>query len=491
VATASIGFTGEAGATFVCSVDGGAYAACTAPKAFTGLAQGKHSLAVKVKDAAGNLSEPVIAEWEVFLTAPVAPTLTGAPTALTTSASASIAISGVTDAAFTCSFDSGAYVACTSPIAKSGLADGKHTLSVKQTDPFAHTGPAATVSWTVDTVGPSAKPGAATPVPAAFSKSPTATFTLPKATAPDVLQCQVDGGDWKPCSGSLPLTGLADGAHSLVTRFVDPAGNAGPTTSPVNWTVDTQAPVTPVAARGGTPDASTTLTSATFNVTGEQNATYECSLDGADPAPCTIPLALTDLDAGDHTMAIHQIDQAGNVSPDFTWNWTVVASDIDPGLEVDGPEISDPQPTDGQEKFGLIPLPNNQPGIGLKSLLRVYADPKKKTPVKQITYTITLVPRTGKTIGPLTVTAKNLVRKGKKGQFYTITVSGSTPAGKVFLLNPKPYFIGRTWVRIGVPLTPGMAYQTILTRTTLANVPKAKPFSSTWKSAFIKIKALT
>jgi hypothetical protein len=63
--TASIGISGEPGATFQCSVDGAPYAACTSPLRLTGLAIGDHTLSVTQTDAAANVSTPVSVGWTV------------------------------------------------------------------------------------------------------------------------------------------------------------------------------------------------------------------------------------------------------------------------------------------------------------------------------------------------------------------------------------------------------------------------------------------
>ena len=148
--SASISFTGEAGATFACSTDGGTYTTCSSPKTLTGLADGPHSLAVKQTDDVGNTSTASTASWTVDTFA-APPVLSGAPPARTNATSASISFTGEAAATFACSTDGGTYTTCSSPKTLNGLADGAHSLAVKQTDDVGNTSTASTASWTVDT----------------------------------------------------------------------------------------------------------------------------------------------------------------------------------------------------------------------------------------------------------------------------------------------------------------------------------------------------
>jgi hypothetical protein len=70
VTTASFTFTGDAGsgggaiAGFVCSLDGGAFAACTSPKSYAGLAYGAHTFRVRARDSKGYKDEtPATYGW--------------------------------------------------------------------------------------------------------------------------------------------------------------------------------------------------------------------------------------------------------------------------------------------------------------------------------------------------------------------------------------------------------------------------------------------
>jgi len=74
--TASIGFTGEADATFSCKLDSGSYAACgSSPKALTALGAGSHTFYVTQTDLAGNESIAASANWTVQAIGTTSPTL--------------------------------------------------------------------------------------------------------------------------------------------------------------------------------------------------------------------------------------------------------------------------------------------------------------------------------------------------------------------------------------------------------------------------------
>ncbi|MGW2788078.1 fibronectin type III domain-containing protein [Streptomyces populi] len=56
--------------TYVCSLDSGAYDACTSPRFYSGLASTAHTFAVKAIDPSGNQSTSVTEAWRVDTTAP-------------------------------------------------------------------------------------------------------------------------------------------------------------------------------------------------------------------------------------------------------------------------------------------------------------------------------------------------------------------------------------------------------------------------------------
>jgi len=69
-ASQSFSFSSEAGATFQCALDGGAFAPCSSPKGYTGLADGSHTFQVRATDLAGNTGAAASYTWTVDTVGP-------------------------------------------------------------------------------------------------------------------------------------------------------------------------------------------------------------------------------------------------------------------------------------------------------------------------------------------------------------------------------------------------------------------------------------
>ncbi len=137
-ANPSFAFTDtESGVTFRCSLDGAAFAACTSPKAFSGLAQGAHSFALTAVDAAGNVSGATTFAWTVDTVAPTAPTLTTKPTNPTSNATNTFAWTAAEGGlTFQCALENGSWFACTTPYTWVIDTDnyGQHQFGVRGID---------------------------------------------------------------------------------------------------------------------------------------------------------------------------------------------------------------------------------------------------------------------------------------------------------------------------------------------------------------------
>jgi len=231
------------GATFQCSLDGGALAACTSPRSYGGLGEGPHSFAVRVRDAVGNFDpSPAVRSWTVDLTPPNT-TIVSGPSGTVPIASASIAFTASEPGvSFACSLDGAGFAACTSPASLTALAPGAHSFAVRATDAAGNADPSPAIwAWTVDTIGPDV---AITSGPANGSTSgPRVVFGF---TASDgAVACSFDGGGFVACASPFAVN-LPAGSHQFAVRATDAADNV--TTVTRAWTVACGAPDTAGAA---------------------------------------------------------------------------------------------------------------------------------------------------------------------------------------------------------------------------------------------------
>ena len=330
--SAAFAFTAtEAGSTFQCKLDDGAWVACTSPRSLTGLAQGAHTFRVRSIDPAGNVdpSEATRA-WSVDTAAPET-SLTAGPTGPTASKTASFSFSSPDpEAVFQCKLDDGAWQACTSPQALEGLAEGAHGFRVRAVDPAGNVDPSeAARSWSVDTQAPETTLGGG---PSGHVATGAASFPFASSEAGSSFECKLDDGPWQACSSPRALTGLGDGEHTLRVRATDSAGNTDPTEAARTWTVDTAAPDTGISAG---PSGPTNSTSASFGFSsGETGSTFECRLDAAAWQTCASPRSLTGLGQGQHTFGVRATDAAGNVdATEAVRTWSVDTEAPDTEIE--------------------------------------------------------------------------------------------------------------------------------------------------------------
>jgi Ca2+-binding RTX toxin-like protein len=294
-------------ATTECRLDGGAWSPCSSPAAYTALASGEHTFAVRATDPAGNTGPAAERTWTIETVEPET-TITTGPPSLTNSATATFAFTSNDPAAtFECNLDGAGWVACISPLDQPGLADGPHELQVRAaagglTDPTP-----ATWSWTVDTTAPvltvSTKPSGTTTVAGSRFE-----FTVDDASA--TTECRVDGGPWAPCSSPF-VPALADGQHTVDIRATDPAGNTSPVDS-TTWTVDGDLPQVQITSG---PTGTTTERAGEFTfMVDDPAATVECRFDLGVWVACTSPAAFSDFADGRHSFDVRATDSAGNTS---------------------------------------------------------------------------------------------------------------------------------------------------------------------------------
>jgi hypothetical protein len=155
---ASLAFTAEAGATFLCSLDGASqtdFAPCTSPKAYPSVAQGPHTFRVEARDAAGNTSTAASRQWQVDSIPPAAPAFTLTPPDPSSSATSSFDWTPHLPAPdvdhFECARENGPWQPCTPPYSYPVDASnsGTHQFAVRAVDHAAHASGAARYSWKV------------------------------------------------------------------------------------------------------------------------------------------------------------------------------------------------------------------------------------------------------------------------------------------------------------------------------------------------------
>jgi LPXTG-motif cell wall-anchored protein len=250
-ANATLMFTGAdpGGGTvvsFECQLDGGGFAACTSPQAYTALADGSHTFEVRAIDNEGNIDPtPAAFTWLVDTTAPTT-TTTENPASPSASGDASFSFTGG-DAggsgvvSFECKLDTGDFAACTSPRSYAALADGSHTFQVRAIDAAGNVDSTpALFTWSIDTVVPSTT---ITSGPPASTTATSATFTFTGTEPTPSFECSLDGAAFQSCTSPHVLSGLSVGSHTFRVRAVDAAGNVDATPASLSWAV-TAVPVT-------------------------------------------------------------------------------------------------------------------------------------------------------------------------------------------------------------------------------------------------------
>lgn len=240
---------GARGDTLECSLDGAAYAACTSPKTYSGLANGSHTFRVRDRNPRLGAGDPAVRTWTVDTIAPPAPQLTQQPANPSNSSTATFAFTdSEAKVTYLCQLDGGAWTACTSPTSYKKLADGAHSFGVKARDAAGNVSGATTYAWRIDTVAPP-KP-TLTQTPPNPSASSDATFAFTDADAGASFECSLDNASFASCTSPKTYSGLKDGSHQFVVRAVDAAGNRSASTS-YTWRVAAATTGLPFTISGG------------------------------------------------------------------------------------------------------------------------------------------------------------------------------------------------------------------------------------------------
>jgi hypothetical protein len=266
-ASASFTFTSTEPGTFACSLDNAAFAPCTSPAAYSNLANGTHSFAVRATDAAGNTDPtPATSSWVVNVpptdTTPPDTSITGGPTGTVTTASASFTFSSTeTGSSFQCNLDGAAFTSCTSPASYSALANSSHTFSVRAIDAAGNIDPTpATRTWTVNVPPPAPVNTGLPAISGSTSQGSMLTASTgtwnnaPTGYTYQWRRCDASGGtcgDILNATGTGYLTTASDVGKTIrVVVTASNTGGSGSATSNATATI-TAAAADPVIAAAG------------------------------------------------------------------------------------------------------------------------------------------------------------------------------------------------------------------------------------------------
>jgi hypothetical protein len=148
--TATFGFSANKPASsYQCALDGAAFAPCTSPRVYSGLADGSHTFAVRAIWLA-LVGPPTRYTWRVDTVSPQT-ALASTPPPASTSASAGFTFtSNEVGSTFACSLGAAGFTPCASPKSYSNLRDGTYTFRVQAVDAAGNVDPSpASYTWTI------------------------------------------------------------------------------------------------------------------------------------------------------------------------------------------------------------------------------------------------------------------------------------------------------------------------------------------------------
>jgi large repetitive protein len=351
----------EGGPNFRCSLDGAPFGACPSPSGepqkanYSGLSDGPHTFQVYAIDSSGMVdSSPASRAWTVDTTTEPPPDTTRPNTTLTsgpwsiTSSTANFGFTGsddrtmVADLRFECRLDStseSGWLPCISPNEYRDLGDGYHTFEVRAKDAAGNVDDTpASRRFLVDTTPPDTT---ITSQPSDPSDDATPTFGFSmidnaplEAQAVSFFMCRISSsssvGNWSMCSSPYTLPALStSGIYTFEVTAYD--GWFRPDPDPASYTWTYRAPPDTTIDSG--PSGIVKSTTASFGFSSNENdATFECSLDGTPFDSCPSPpedpqkANYSGLFDGPHTFAVRAKNSAGSAGTQASRTWTVDAT---------------------------------------------------------------------------------------------------------------------------------------------------------------------
>jgi hypothetical protein len=129
----------EAGSSFQCKLDAGAWAACSSPHTVGPVTVAQHTLRVRAIDAAGNIdATPAVRTFRVDQTPPQTRFASG-PTGTTRDATPTFGFGSSEPSTFECRVDAQAFAPCGASHTTAPLPPGPHTIEARATDRAGNT----------------------------------------------------------------------------------------------------------------------------------------------------------------------------------------------------------------------------------------------------------------------------------------------------------------------------------------------------------------
>lgn len=242
-----------------CKIDSGAYTACPATgQTFNGLAEGAHTMTVRVTDGAGNQAT-ASRSWTIDLTPPSVQ-ITQGPQPYVNTLTAQFSFVGndnIGVANYECRLDAGNYQPCSSPHQYQSLMDGGHSFLVRAIDRAGNVSVPASHSWNIDRTPPLIRVISA---PATFKEGEMANIqyeVVDVGSGLQLVRCGLMNGLADcPAIATRPVGPLMMGAYSYQIVATDKVGNQAVET--ISFTVtsrpavcDPFSPVTSNLCNGG------------------------------------------------------------------------------------------------------------------------------------------------------------------------------------------------------------------------------------------------
>ncbi len=292
-ASASFSFTGGNGSAYQCKLDGGAYAACTSPTSYSGLADGSHTFSVRA--AQGSSTGPSTSyTWTVDTTSPTQ--------ALTLASGASGAYLNGTTVYYkgnavgsfklvdTVSDSGSGPASATFPnIATTGWTHAAETVTTPSGGPYT----SSTFSWTANPTGPGSYTVTGKDV-AGNSTSTSMTF-VSDTTAPTGGALTVNGTAATTGASSSTATNSTNFTIGARTDYTD--GGSGLSSSVLTVQSESLSGSTCGAAGSGGPFTTATTITGTTQPSGIQAGyCYVYTLKGTDKVGNTAAISTTVVD---------------------------------------------------------------------------------------------------------------------------------------------------------------------------------------------------